>query len=104
MAQTRTVGTHATTIHTDAEGTTHVVYHSTAVAAWNPTKIHLDTGGYETATTKARMNQAANQFGLEYQVWQKDYAWHVDYRGKTTPFTGQRMTLNRETGEATPDA
>ena len=60
---------------------TIVVYHNTPVVKFNGDKIILDSGGYKTLTTKTRMNQAANQFGLGFFVFQKGYDWYVDYQG-----------------------
>lgn len=65
---------------------TKVVYHKTPVVAWDTKRIVLRSGGWMTVTTKLRMNQASNQFGLGYSVWQKDFAWFVGYQGCTLPF------------------
>jgi hypothetical protein len=50
---------------------TQVWYHSTCVVEFDKDVIKLCTGGWRTATTKTRMNQASNQFGLGYSVYQK---------------------------------
>ena len=73
-----------------------MVYHSTEVVLATKEKIVLNTGGWTTATTKARMNQASNQFGLGYKVYQKDLAWFVIYKGETRPFEGQELELIRD--------
>ena len=80
MGQMQQVGSHKTTVSTE-DGITRVVYHSTTVVKFDRDTVTLDSGGFETATTKARMNQAANQFGLEFHVWQKDFVWYVDMNG-----------------------
>ena len=77
MSQTQTVGTVATTVRTGEDGMTRVVYHSTAVVAFNDKIIKLDSGGWLTKTTKLRINQAANQYKLGFQVFQKDFDWFV---------------------------
>jgi hypothetical protein len=78
------------------EGYTKVVYHSTCVVKWNQERIILDSGKWQTATTKTRMNQASNQFDLGYRVFQKDYEWFVEWKGETLEFFDgielQRMT------------
>jgi hypothetical protein len=39
------------------------------------------------------MNQASNQFGLGYQVYQKDWQWYVDFDGQTIDFhDGMELT------------
>lgn len=77
MAQNQVVGKHATTVRARANGGGCVTYHDTDVVVWNEHQVLLDTGGWFTVTTKTRMNQAANQFGLGYQVYQEKGQWYV---------------------------
>lgn len=77
------------------EDKTHVTYHQTRVVSFDHDKIVLDTGGWKTATTKARMNQASNEYNLGYRVYQKDFEWFVAYKGQTIPFGGSRVVLLR---------
>ena len=76
MSRWNEVGKHKTTVYNDD---THkcVKYHKTNVVRFNNKEIILNNGGWMTATTKLRMNQASNQFGLGYHVWQKDFEWFV---------------------------
>ena len=93
MAQMQTVGTHKTNIVT-LEGLTSVIYHNTAVVQFNRDKIILNSDGWETATTKTRMNQASYQYSLGFDVYQVDFSWYVNYKGETIPFT-DGMILKR---------
>lgn len=81
MSQTKQVRGVATSIH-HKDGATHVRYHDTDVVSFTRGETHplitLRSGGWQTATTKARMNQASNQFDLGFQVYQKDFAWFVN--------------------------
>lgn len=87
MSQTHTIGKHATTVGRDVDGTIRVTYHWTNVVTVNPDgSIILDSGGYRSATTKTRMNQASNQLHLAFAVFQKDFDWFVGYKGETLPF------------------
>lgn len=81
------IGKHATTVQTE-DGIVQVTYHSTVVIRWDIDNhiVTLDSGGWETVTTKQRMNQVARQFGLEYTVFQKNYVWHVDVDGQEREF------------------
>jgi hypothetical protein len=88
------VCTHKTAIFT-ANGMTHVRYHQTSVVSFDSTKIKLDTGGWKTHTTKLRMNQASNQYGLGYRVYQKDFEWYADFKGREIPFDGNGLVLKR---------
>ena len=95
MSQTYRVGKHATTISTDDKGWTHVTYHRTQVVSFNYNSVILRSGGWETNTTKLRMNQASRQFGLGFNVFQKDWTWYVDLpNGETVRFL-DRMKFDR---------
>jgi len=64
-----------------------VTYTDTDIVEWVKNKITLRSGGWESVTTKRKMNQAANQFNLGYSVFQKDFVWYVDTpQGDTVKF------------------
>ena len=89
MAQVREVRGVATNIFTDAEGT-HIQYHSTRVVTLHKDgSVTLRTGGWRTSTTRLRMNQTFNQFGLPLKVYQKDYEWFVKSNDDRWPWTYQ---------------
>ena len=73
-----TVGSHKTTIYHEGNHTC-VKYHATDVVKFNDNEIILNSGGWHTNTTKMRMNQTSRQFGLRFNVYQKDFEWFVDY-------------------------
>ena len=85
MPQTQTIGKTATSVYTE-DGYTTVRYHATEVVQFNSELIVLNSGGWDTATTKNRMNQASHQFGLDYRVFQKDFDWFVDFKNQTLEF------------------
>lgn len=94
MSQTTQVGRVATTIRTTPEGQTQVIYHSTPVVSFNHKLIILNHGGWMTNTTKTRMNQASVEFGLGFQVYQKDFNWFVRYKEEEAlPFEGRILEL-----------
>ena len=84
MADTHRIGKHATKVTKDGKTST-VRYHWTDVVTvdWEAKTVTLNNGGYTTATTKLRMNQASSEWGLGYQVSQKDFEWYVNVGGKT---------------------
>lgn len=49
-------------------------------------RVKLDSGGWQTATTKNRMNQASNQFDLGFYVFQKNFEWYVKVGEDTLEF------------------
>jgi hypothetical protein len=77
MGQTSKVSGVATKVYTE-DGYTKVRYHSTDVVVFNQDEIILNSGGWNTVTTKLRMNQASSEFDLGYHVRQFDYQWYVD--------------------------
>lgn len=100
MPQQTKLGKTATTISRDDDGRTVVTYHSTPVVAFDRELVTLDSGGYHTATTKTRMNQAASQFGLGFLVFQKGGDWFVRPRtlGDDLDFF-DGITFNHLTGQ-----
>jgi hypothetical protein len=54
----------------------------------NNSKVHLNTGGWFTRTTKVRMNQFANHFcNGRFSVYQKNHEWFVRLAdGTVLPF------------------
>ena len=94
--QTGRLGTHATS-HYVKDGILHVIYHGTEVVRmdFNHDILLLDTGGWKTNTTKARMNQASNQYNLGYTVYQKDYQWYVELdSGEVIPFKDNKLVID----------
>ena len=64
-----------------------VRYINTDIVTWRDNKVTLNTDGWETVTTKRKMNQASNQFGLSFGVFQKNYDWFVDLpNGQTVKY------------------
>jgi len=90
----RQLGSHKTSILTE-NGITKIIYHSTCVVSFNHEMVQLNSNGWQTATTKTRMNQASNQFDLGFTVYQKDFTWFVEYQGKTLEFF-DHMILERD--------
>lgn len=61
-------------------GVTQWIYHNTAVVTQNADKtIRLDSGGWLTATTRRAMNQASNENGLGFRVFQQKGEWFVHW-------------------------
>lgn len=98
MAQQSKVGTVHTTINRE-DGILRITYHGTDVVTVHPNgRIVLNHGGWRTSTTKTRMNQASNQFGLGFQVWQRDFEWFVDVDGHTIEYPVHPYALTIRNG------
>jgi hypothetical protein len=84
----------ATTYHVHGDSGS-VYYHSTCVVKWDGNSIYLNTGGWMSATTKARLNQSSRQFGLGYFVYQRAHRWYVCFQGREMCWDGAPITLQR---------
>jgi hypothetical protein len=73
MSQTRRISKNNTQITDNS-----VTLYSTKVVSWTPKTVTLNSGGYQTATTKTRMNQASNELGLGFYVYRIKGVWFVD--------------------------
>lgn len=72
MAQTQRISKNNTTVRYN-NGATEVTLHNTLIFHRLFNRVQLNTGGYATATTVARMNQCANELC--------DGAFHVSRAG-----------------------
>ena len=85
----------ATKIRKDDDGT-HVRYHYTDVVTVKKDKIVLRHNGWTTVTTKNRMNQVSELYGLGYSAVKKDGDLYVtDKNGDVHEFYNQTLTLQR---------
>lgn len=96
MARGLLAGGVKTDIFEDSNRFTCVKYHDTIVVRWNPFKIILDSGGWNTVTTKRRMNQTANEFHLGFGVYQSKGDWYVTWKGETLDFTDGMELIRKE--------
>ena len=99
MAQQHTLSKNNTTVKT-RDGETVVTLHHTDVVRFDDKQITLDNGGWVTATTCTRMNQASSQFGLGFRVSRKDGGMFVQVKeaegwGPKIAFTGSTANFSR---------
>jgi hypothetical protein len=72
-----------------------VKFHDTIIVDWNVAEITLNTGGFQTPSTRRRMNQVAEVSDLGFHVYQDAYALYCSYRGDNYKFRDNRLTLRR---------
>ena len=96
------LGSHKTTVYTDEQGVTRVVYYDTAVVTFDDAEIILNTGDWWTRSTKGRMNRASEHFDLGYRVYQKGNVWYIAYHDAEHQFATEQVRLDRQTGEVQP--
>lgn len=80
-ANRRKIGnnTYAEILHDNSVG---IMLHSTYVVKIHPDNTYtLQTGGWQTVTTKDRINQYS-----PVRVYQRNYEWFVKLNGKEYPF------------------
>ena len=73
-----------------------VIYTKTKIVDWTDERIVLNSDGWQTVTTKRKMNQASHQFGLGFGVYQRDHVWYVDTPQGDTVEYFDGMEINRE--------
>lgn len=54
-------------------------YHDTVVVEWTEDRIILDLNGYDTMTTRVRMNEVARYEDLSYNVYHHRGQTYVEY-------------------------
>jgi hypothetical protein len=79
----------------EEDGYTVVKLWATEIVKFNDEHIILNNGGWNTPTTRQRMNQASDEFGLGFRVFQKDWEMLVEYDGIVRPYEDEPMTLYR---------
>ena len=88
MSQTQKVSKNNTKISIE-NGFTIIRLYNTDIVKFNDKQIILNSGGYETVTTKTRMTQASNQYNLGYNVYQEKGKWYVSYNKEIYDFNNE---------------
>ena len=70
-----------------------VYLHGNLIARIGETWMELFDGGYQSNTTKSRLNALLSAFGMEGEyVFQKNFQWFINYQGAPIPFfDGMRL-------------
>jgi len=69
-----------------------IYYHATEIATIREDAIKINNGGYNTQTTKKRINAVLDFHNLPYRLFQKNFTWYLhDFR------TGADFLFNRST-------
>lgn len=88
------IGMHMTEVRTKGRWTC-IKYHDTEIVKFSKSVIRLDIGGRKTNTTKKRMNQASEEFGLGFGIFQRAKTWYVDFKGKEYEFEEDVFLMTR---------
>lgn len=97
MARMNKLSTYATKIAKIGEETI-ITYHRTDIVRFDGEMIALNFGGWDTVTTRRKMNQAAAQFCLPFSVYRKAGETFIECRvtGETIQYTGHAITIQRK--------
>ena len=65
-----------------------IVLHRTAIAVYdhNTQALKLNTGGWQTNTTKSRLNAILSELITGASVFQKNFNWFLSYNNQTHDF------------------
>jgi len=81
------------TMVTTVNGVSHVFLHGNKIAEIGENFIVLMDGGWQSNTTKSRLNAILSEHGCPGErVFQKKFEWFVDMNGGAVPFfSGMRL-------------
>ena len=72
---------------------TDVFLHGNLIARIGETWMELFDGGWQSNTTKSRLNALLQTHGCDGEyIFQKNFEWFINYQGSTIPFfSGMRL-------------
>ena len=73
----------------------NVYLHGNNIATVGSNFLHIFDGGWQSVTTKSRLNALINEFANPFTcgVYQKDFTWYVTDRGTTHQFDSSKGYL-----------
>ena len=94
-------GSNTTVVYNDSSNCSSVYLHGHQIATLdhNTNALKLDSCGYETVTTKSRLNAILEEVKYGCKVFQKNWNWFVSFRGTTTDFTDGMILLDTQSLE-----
>ena len=89
-------GSNTTVTYNDSTNCSSVYLHGHQIATLdhNTNAVKLDSCGYETVTTKSRLNAILEEVKYGCKVFQKKFEWFVSYHGTTTDFIDGMILLD----------
>ena len=73
--------------------------HNIATVDHNTQALKLSSCGYETTTTKSRLNAILEEVKYGCKVFQKNFVWFVKYQSQTLMFWDGMILLDEDTLE-----
>ena len=81
-------GSNTTVRYNETTNCSQVLLHGHQICTFdhNTQAVKLDSCGYETTTTKSRLNAILEEVKYGAKVFQKNFNWFVSYQSKTVNF------------------
>ena len=85
-----------TTVFTTDNGLESTVYlHGNHIATVMSNSIIIKDGGWQSNTTKSRLNALLDEFSYGMRVFQKNYEWFVSYKNVKEDFvSGMELAID----------
>ena len=89
-------GSNTTVSYSNETNCSSVYLHGHNIATLDHTTkaLRLSSCGYETVTTKSRLNAILEEVKYGAKVFQKNFDWFVKYQGKTVDFIDGMILFN----------
>ena len=73
--------------------------HQIATLDHHTNALKLSSCGWQTVTTKSRLNALLSEFKYGCKVFQKNFDWYVSFRGQTQDFMDGMILLDTQSLE-----
>ena len=94
-------GSNTTVCYNDSSNCSSVYLHGHQIAVLDhhTNALKLDSCGYETVTTKSRLNAILDEVKYGCKVFQKNWNWFVSYNNQTESFFDGMILLDTQSLE-----
>ena len=94
-------GSNTSVVYNENTNCSSVYLHGHQIATFDhdTLALKLSSCGYETNTTKSRLNAILDEVKYGCRVFQKNWNWFVSYNNQTQSFFDGMILLNRESLE-----
>ena len=84
-----------TTVRHGFEGEADVQLHRNHIATVKSNSIIIKDGGWQSNTTKSRLNALLDEFSYGMRVFQKNFEWFVGYKNVSEDFvSGMELAID----------
>ena len=94
-------GSNTTVLYNESTNCSQVLLHGHNIATvdHSTNAVKLSSCGYETVTTKSRLNAILEEVKYGAKVFQKNFTWFVKYQSQTLMFWDGMILLDEDTLE-----